>query len=201
MFSSKPILLCLVAGFCFVVCFNPPAPLWPKKFIAGGITSLDFPGVTKKQFGGLQYYDWTREAMWSVISDPYGNSQGILNVNNTVWVVDAMNQNCCIDPTQTGVSPPRPDWLQQNSTYLGEEVFNDLLCEGWSRTEGDISFEWWISTASGTPKRLRNFGFVNDYSYFTTNDTLWPAEDVFAVPSYCPSIITNPNCSVEAIFF
>ena len=65
----------------------------------------------------------------------------------------------------------------------------------------DITFEWWVSSISGTPKRLRNFSFINDYSYFTTNDSLWPAQDVFTIPQYCPNAVTVKNCSIEQIFF
>jgi len=193
-------LVFLLAAVLSVWSSNPP--LWPKKFIAGSSTALGYPGIPKKQFGGLIYYDYTRDAMWSVILDPFANAQGILNVNKTVWMVDTINKYCCIDPRQNGVGPPRPDWLQ-GAEYMGQMIIGDTLCEGWNRTDDGpegISFQWFVSVASGLPKRMTNFAFLSDFSYFVTDDSAWPEQDVFAVPSYCPHTITNPNCSITQIF-
>eukprot|EP01120_Amphizonella_sp_Union-15-10_P004855 TRINITY_DN1562_c0_g2_i1.p1 TRINITY_DN1562_c0_g2~~TRINITY_DN1562_c0_g2_i1.p1 ORF type:complete len:139 (-),score=14.17 TRINITY_DN1562_c0_g2_i1:43-459(-) len=131
---------------------------------------------------------------------PDGTSYSIVNIHTFVWRVDANNRSCCIDPTQNGVGPPRPDWLQTNSTYLGITIIREVPCNGWRKSVpsdgGDIVFSWFASEKTGMPFRLGFQDVVDmDIGFYSTDPAYFP-DDIFVPPSYCPKVVTDPNCSI-----
>jgi len=62
------------------------------------------------------FYDWTRPAqvMNSMREDSYVYT--IMHNGTTVWRLERANRSCCIDPQQTGVTPPRPGKNNRQTT-------------------------------------------------------------------------------------
>eukprot|EP01114_Cavostelium_apophysatum_P019688 TRINITY_DN6415_c0_g1_i2.p1 TRINITY_DN6415_c0_g1~~TRINITY_DN6415_c0_g1_i2.p1 ORF type:complete len:201 (-),score=15.75 TRINITY_DN6415_c0_g1_i2:21-623(-) len=198
MFLKVSALLGLMCLGCLTL-QSPPPPVWDEAFIAGGV-SYGAPGVVFQApiQASLIFYNWTSQSQLMVHQQADGKSGfSILNTQYIVWRIEPATNSCCIDPTQTGVSPPRPDWMQENSTYDGQVIINEVVCDGWTKEVPDVAqFSWYTSVKTGRPFRLNWANQVlMDFSYYSTAAENFP-DGVFDVPSYCPWEVTDPNCSI-----
>jgi hypothetical protein len=84
---------------------TPSPPRWPSVWMSTGSAHYLFNNQT---VSAQIFYDWTRPAqvMNSMREDSYVYT--IMHNGTTVWRLERANKTCCIDPTQTGVTPPRP---------------------------------------------------------------------------------------------
>jgi len=191
------LMVLLLLAVCLSVQFivaQPPPPSWPEKWAATTGVASDYPSVAFRT--SASYYDWTHRRFFARIVN-MNNARGgaILHHNTTVWAVDYQKQSCCIDPNQSGVTPPRPNWLQ-GATYNGVMMINGVKCNVWEKdVVGVADFAWAAAVDSGRPCALIFGGIVNAFGVWTTNTTFMP-DDIWEVPKYCPTVITDPNCSI-----
>ncbi len=83
----------------------PSPPQWPSIWMATG-SAHDL--INNETVSMQIFYDWTRPAQvmnW-MREDSY--TYTIMHNGTTVWRLERANRSCCIDPLQTGVTPPRP---------------------------------------------------------------------------------------------
>ncbi|CAF1063140.1 unnamed protein product [Didymodactylos carnosus] len=173
----------------------PNPPVWPTVWMSHGSGYYLFNNET---ICASIYYDWSIPAQVMNLMRSDSISFTILNVKDVVWRLERANRTCCIDPNQTGVTPPRPDWLQGNYTvYDGIVNVMEHECNSWTKNVPDVAtFSWLTSVKTSVPCRLGWLDAVHfDFSYFSTNPNLLPT-GIFDIPSYCPFKITDPNCSI-----
>jgi len=188
-----------VANHCTAFAFShdiaaPSPPFWDTQFAAIGNIESSFQGTWNGAV--MIYYDWNRKSELMNWMFSNGTSSSSLNVNTTVWALNRNVETCCVDPTQTGVTPPRPDWLQ-GGEYIGVTRINEVPCNGWRKQVDNIAFSWYTSVATQQPFRLGWLDLVNmTFSYYSTNPADFP-NDIFDVPDYCPDVVTDPNCRIS----
>ena len=150
------------------------------------------------------YYDSTASGGGAQLMDfllPNGTAHSILIRDDRTWSLDRGRKRCCLDPNQSGVGPPRPDWLRNNGTKdMGVHNLNGAACRGWQRSVPDssdiIEFSWWLREANRSqPCMLGWQTFTSMYVDF------WDANPTFAgvnltVPEYCPMTNQDPSCSI-----
>lgn len=70
-------------------------------------------------------------------------------------------------------------------------------CQSWTKSVPDFgAFSWLTSVTTGVPCRLGWLRDVHfDFAFFSDNPNLLP-KGIFDIPSYCPSVVTDPNCDV-----
>ncbi|CAF1422442.1 unnamed protein product [Adineta ricciae] len=175
---------------------TPSPPRWPSVWMSTGSAHYLFNNQT---VSAQIYYDWTRPAQVMNLMREDSYTYTIMHNGTTVWRLERANRSCCIDPQQTGVTPPRPDWLQigNDTTYDGIVTVMEHACHSWTKNVPDVAtFSWLTSVATGVPCRL---GWLNamhaDFSYYSEDRNLLP-KGIFDVPEYCPHVITDPNCSI-----
>ena len=89
-----------------------------------------------------------------------------------------------------------PDWLQQNSTYVGSKVIGGYECDGWEKTGSEHNF--YYATADAAQKPCEFFeGYPtlkvgkNTWLYNTSAYTPGPIDaSVFTLPEWagdCPN--------------
>lgn len=89
-----------------------PPPQWSSIWMTSGSA---FNLYTNETISAQIYYNWQQrsQVMNLMRSDSY--TYTILNIENTVGRLERANRTCCIDPQQTGVSPPRPGNNNKNN--------------------------------------------------------------------------------------
>ncbi|CAF1390786.1 unnamed protein product, partial [Adineta ricciae] len=88
---------------------TPSPPRWPPVWMSTGSAHYLFNNQTVST---QIFYDWTRPAQVMNLMREDSYTYTIMHNGTTVWRLERANRSCCIDPQQTGVTPPRPDWLQ-----------------------------------------------------------------------------------------
>lgn len=84
---------------------TPSPPQWSSIWMATGSSHNAFSNQTQ----AFQiFYDWTRPAQVINLMREDSITYTIMHNGTTVWRLVRANRSCCIDPLQTGVTPPRP---------------------------------------------------------------------------------------------
>ncbi|CAF3305045.1 unnamed protein product [Rotaria sp. Silwood2] len=175
---------------------SPSPPRWPLVWMTSGSSY----SLYNNQTAGAQiFYDWRRQAQVMNLMRDDSYTYTIFHIEDTVWRLERANRTCCIDPEQTGVTPPRPDWLQigNETTYDGIVSVMEHACHSWTKAIPDVAtFSWLTSVETGVPCRLGWLDIVHfDFSFYSDNADLLP-KGIFDIPDYCPHEITDPNCSI-----
>ncbi|CAF1060738.1 unnamed protein product [Adineta steineri] len=177
----------------------PSPPRWPSVWMATGSAHYSYNNQTTS---AQIFYDWTRpiQVMNSMREDSY--TYTIMHNGTTVWRLERANRSCCIDPSQTGVTPPKPDWLQvgNQTKYDGIVTVMEHACHSWTKDVPDVAtFSWLTSVATGIPCRLGWLSAVNiDFSYYSENRDLLP-KGIFDVPDYCPHVFDSLDWIMNAM--
>ena len=161
-------------------------------YTGGGVAAYQVYYDSTASGGGVQLMDFLL---------PNGTAHSILIRDDRTWSLDRGRKRCCLDPNQSGVGPPRPDWLRNNGTKdMGVHDLNGAACRGWQRSVPDssdiIEFSWWLREANRSqPCMLGWQTFTSMYVDF------WDANPTFAgvnltVPEYCPMTNQDPSCSI-----
>jgi len=193
-----PLVLTCLSLFCLKASnAQPPLPpKWPDTWMGIGSGFYLFSNET---ISAQIYYDWTVPAQVMNLMRADSIVFTIFHIKDTVWRLERANKSCCIDPQQTGVSPPRPDWLQigNQTVYDGIETVMEHDCHSWTKNVPDVAqFSWLISVSTSIPCRLKWLEAVHfDFSYYSANSRMMPS-NIFTVPDYCPLKVTDPNCSI-----
>ena len=84
---------------------TPSPPRWPSIWMSTGSAHYLFNNQT---VSAQIFYDWTRPAQVMNLMREDTYTYAIFHNGTTVWRLERARQTCCIDPQQTGVTPPRP---------------------------------------------------------------------------------------------
>ncbi len=84
---------------------DPSPPRWPSVWMA---TGSGHSLVTNQTISAQIFYDWTQPAEVLNLMREDSYSYTILHNGTTVWRLNRANRTCCVDPHQTGITPPRP---------------------------------------------------------------------------------------------
>ncbi|CEM09996.1 unnamed protein product [Vitrella brassicaformis CCMP3155] len=163
---------------------------WPEVFHAlmvqqrGGV-----PGVTDL------YYDWPNRRNLHVIR---------LQYQSTLYDNERQGYGAYYHPTEgtcfvidfQGVGILTPDWLVDNSTYLGTQAVNNRTCHTWMK--GDSMdpnrpgpfLHYWEDVHTRLPVRWQFFdGMSFDIIQWHAGEAA--SEAVWAIPPYCPNMTTT----------
>ncbi|CAF3380938.1 unnamed protein product [Rotaria socialis] len=132
---------------------TPSPPQWPSFWmVTGSGQSL----INNQTISAQIFYDWTRPAQVMNLMRDDSYTYTIMHNGTTVWRLERANKTCCIDPDHTGVTPPRPDWLQigNETKYDGIITVMEHLCHSWTKAAPDIAtFSWLTSVATSVLHR------------------------------------------------
>lgn len=82
-----------------------------------------------------------------------------------------------------------PNWLQQNSTYQGEEIIDGRTCYGWEKTGGEENYFW---ATSDTPQQPCSY--YEGYPTFQVGMNLWNfTMDKYSSSPIPGSVFTVPS--------
>jgi len=106
MFCGLLFVLFLTFNICSsALSVTPSPPQWPSVWMATGSAHYLFNNQT---ICAQIFYDWTRPAQVMNLMREDTYTYTIMHNGTTVWRLERANRSCCIDPQQTGVTPPRP---------------------------------------------------------------------------------------------
>jgi len=98
--------LLLVLFITFYTSYAAPSPpRWPTVWMSTGSAHYLFNNQT---VCAQIFYDWSRPAQVMNVMREDTYTYTIMHNGTTVWRLERANRSCCIDPNQTGVTPPRP---------------------------------------------------------------------------------------------
>ncbi|MCO5579247.1 hypothetical protein L7F22_033101 [Adiantum nelumboides] len=133
-----PILLIVgVTVECDLSASSSPSPSpWPLQFHA-----LLF---INSSAGSLQatdlWYDWPNGRNFNIIHNQLKNVLHDLEwTNGTSFYYDLDAQTCITMHFDVGIL--RPDWLVDNSTYLGQQSIDGFTCNVWSKADFIVYYE------------------------------------------------------------
>ena len=191
---------------------DPSPPHWAPTWMATGIGHSLINNAT---IAVQVFYNWTQQMQVINLMREDSYSYTVMHNGTKVWRLQRSNRTCCLDPNNSGVTPPRPgitynttilydiyfslDWLQTGNDTVYDGVFTVLehSCHSWTKYIPDMAiFSWLASVATGAPCRLA-FPKVMyaDFAYYSENRDLLP-KGIFQIPDYCPREVTDPNCDI-----
>jgi len=195
---------------------GPPPPKWSPFWMA---TGSGHSLLLNRTISVQIFYDWTQQVQVLNLMREDAYSYTVMHNGTLVWRLDRNNRTCCLDPDNSGVTPPRPgkhqcikinidlmvyilfflDWLQidNDTVYDGVVIVMEHECNSWTKTVPDTAkFSWLSSVITGLPCRLAWPDVMyTDLPYYSENRDLLP-KGIFQVPDYCLREVTDPNCNV-----
>jgi hypothetical protein len=94
------------------------------------------------------------ELCTSIVGHETSTEPCTLIASNDTWryVVFPNSGECCrLCNTTDFCGIISPDWLQQNSTYVGERTINGHSCLGWEKTGGEENYFFVLSSDTSVP--------------------------------------------------
>eukprot|EP00250_Pteridium_aquilinum_P007680 c17351_g1_i1 orf=499-1161(-) len=129
-------LLLLVMSKLAVGDESPTAASWPVQFhsllyvntSAGALQAIDL------------WYDWPKGRNFNIIHNQLSNTLHDLEwTNGTSFFYDLDASTCSSAHVDVGIL--RPDWIVDNTTYLGQRTIDGFVCNVWSKADFIVYYE------------------------------------------------------------
>lgn len=141
-------------------CNNAASPQWPQKWSALALLS-PFDGST--MYLSLITYDYSLQAMRTVIADYEGGFADMITIHDSTYLISANNQ--CLTPLVKGMwKVPAPNWLSSTDhNCAGIKPILNVNVQWWRYQAGNIGNWLWTRLDNGFPWRMM---FVNDSNQY-----------------------------------
>lgn len=136
------------------------------------------------------------EICTSVVGKEMSDEPCTLLASNDTWryvIFPTSNECCRVCNTTDYCGIIRPDWLQQNSTYVGQATIGGVLCDGWMKMGGEQNYYFVTADARRQPCQ-----YYEGYPTFNVGSNYWnftySAYSTNPIPASTFAVPTNLGC-------